>query len=234
MSVASLPSLPRKTAVIQARNLQSRLTPFLVFAFLAGACQSSSKGDATSKNVTKAADGIQLGIGQLDATLAALNGLVNEPGADLGPQFKAFSKSLDTLDSTAKKVRDAAASMDAKGKAYFAEWDTQIAAIQNEDIRERSAERRKAVEANFTEIQGEYGKSRDAFRPLMNDLLDIRTALDADLTMNGLGAVKKTVKRVSKEAEDVKETLQELAESFREMGVSMSKAGPAQPAPEKK
>lgn len=213
----------------------TRFAPLVALALLAGACQSTTAGkaDATGKNVTKAADEIQLGIGQLDATLAALTSLVNEPGADLGPQFKAFSKSLDQLDSTAKKVRETAASMDGKGKAYFAEWDAQIAAIQNEDIRERSTDRRKVVEAAFSKIQGEYGEARDTFKPLMNDLLDIRTALSADLTMDGIAAVKKSVKKVNGEAEDVKENLQELADGFRKLGVSLSKSGPPQPAPEK-
>jgi hypothetical protein len=221
--------------VIQARNLRS--APFLALALLASACQSSSsgKGEATGKNVTKAADEIQLGITQLDATVAALTSLVTQPGPDLGPQFKTFSKSLDQLESTAKKVRDAAASMDAKGKAYFTEWDAQIAAIQNEDIRERSADRRKAVEAGFKDIQGDYGEARDDFQPLMNDLKDIRMALEADLTMSGIEVVKKSVKKVNGQAEDVKETLQDLADRFRKLGVSLSKAGPAlEKAAEKK
>jgi uncharacterized phage infection (PIP) family protein YhgE len=229
------PSLdPGRTIVIRAHHRLPRPLPTIALALLASACQSSSggKGEATGKNVTKAADEIQLGIGHLDATLAALNGLVNEPAPDLGTQFKAFSKHLDQLDATAKKVRETAASMDAKGKAYFADWDTQIAIIQNEDIRERSADRRKAVEAAFSKIQGEYGEARDTFRPLMNDLLDIRTALAADLTMDGVSAIKKSVKKVSGEAEDVKENLQELADGFRKLGVSLSKSGPPKPAPE--
>src|SRR5262245_11464714 len=165
--------------------------------------------------------------------MTALHGLVNEPATDLEPQFKAFSKGVDQLDATAKKVRDAAAGMDEKGKAYFADWDAQIAGIQNEDIRAGSAERKEAVEANFKDIQAEYGKSRDSFKPLMTNLMDIRTALKADLTMNGLAAIKKSVKTVNGQAEDVKESLVKLEKSFREMGVKMSNAGP-QPTPEKK
>ena len=220
-------------SVISVRR--TSIAPFLAVALLAGACASTAgdKGAATGKNITRAADEIRVGMGQLDATLAALTKLVNEPGADLAPQFKEFSKNLDQLEATAKNVREATSAMEANGKAYFAEWDAQIAAIQNEDIRERSAERRQAVEASLSEIKEDYQSARDTFQPLMNDLKDIRTALEADLTMNGLDAVKKTVKKTNSSAEDLKESLQELAEGFRKVGVSLSKAGPL-PQPEKK
>ena len=220
--------------MIQARTTPTRLAPFLALALFAGACKSTTadKGAATAKNIRYAADEIRTGLGQLDSALAALNNLVNEPAADLEPQYKAFSKHLKELESTAANVREAAAAMEAKGKAYFADWDAQLAAIQNEDIRERSAERRAAVEADLKEIQEQYTESRDTFRPLMNDLVDIRTALGADLTMNGLSAVKKSVKNVNDEAKELKKNLQGLADSFRELGVSLSQSGP--PQPEKK
>ena len=188
---------------------------------------------STGENINKAADVIQLGVTQLDATVTALNDLVHKPAHDLGPQFKTFSKNLDQLDSTAKAVRSAAGSMDEKGKAYFADWDKQIAAIQNEDIKNRSSERRQAVEASLSKLQGDYGAARDTFRPLMTDLLDIRTALGSDLTLGGIDAIKNTVEKVGKEAGPVKETLTKVAEEFRKLGVGMSKLGPPPAEPKK-
>lgn len=211
----------------------TRLAIVVAGALFCVACETtaSDQGTATAKNITKAADSIQAGIGHLDATLASLNALVNQPAADLGPQFKTFSKNLDSLDSTATDVREATAGMEQKGAAYFAEWDKQIAAITNEDIRERSMERRKEVEANLADLRKDYTEARDTFQPLMSDLKDIHTALSADLTMQGVDAVKKSVKKVNDEAPDVKENLEEVSASFRELGVRMSKSGPppAQP-----
>jgi len=217
------------------RSHSFTLASFLTLALVSSACQSATegKGAATGKNITRAADAIQTGIGQLDATMTALTTLVNQPAAELGPQFDVFASNLDALDSTAKQVSEATAGMQEKGKAYFADWDAQIAAIQDEDIRERSAERRKTVEKELEEIRAEYEKARDTFHPLMGALQDIRKALEADLTMDGLDAVKKSVKKTNNNAADVKESLQELADSFRKVGVRMSMSGPAK-APEKK
>ena len=216
------------------RHTALKLAPLIALALFPAACKSSAsdKGAATGKNITRAADEIQVGIGQLDATVSALTAMVNNPATDLAPQYKAFATSLSQLEATAKKVRDAAAEMETNGQAYFADWDAQIAAIQNEDIRERTAERRKVVEANLKELKENYTSARDGFQPLMSDLQDIRTVLGADLTMEGLDSVKKTVNKTTGRADDVKESLQELSDGFRKLGVRLSQSGPPPPAAE--
>lgn len=205
----------------------------LALAPALNACQSTDKGAAAGKTVSHAATQVDLGITQLDATLAALEELVKKPAPDLTTQFKTFTKSLGQLESTAKEVSALADTMQDRGKAYFTEWDTQIAAVQNESIRERSAERRQTVSASFDKLHEEYGEVKGEFKPLLDDLRDIRTVLGADLTMDGLKTVKGTVADVADNAKDVKESLQELSKGFRELGVRLERAGPA-PAPEAK
>jgi ABC-type transporter Mla subunit MlaD len=196
---------------------------------LGTACKSAphDRGAAAGKNVTKAAQQIEVGITQLDATVASLKALVENPAAELKTQYKTFSKNLSNLESTAATVRDVSASMQAKGKAYFTEWDKQIAAIQNEDIRERSAERLEKVGKEFEEIGASYAEAKEKFRPLLADLQDIRTALEAELTTGSLDALKDNAEEIADKADSVKETLQELASSFRDLGVKLSSAGPA-------
>jgi dsRNA-specific ribonuclease len=55
------------------RSHSLTLVPLLALALLSGSCQSTTegKGTATGKNITRAADAIQTGIGQLDATMTA-------------------------------------------------------------------------------------------------------------------------------------------------------------------
>ena len=199
------------------------------------ACQSADKGAATGESITRAADEIERGMQQLDATVAALHAITDKPSADLTTQRKAYEKSLASLESTAEGVADLASDMREKGKAYFAQWEKQLAEIQNEDIRGRSEERRKAIEAGFSKLQTNYNEAKDAFHPLLNDLRDIRTALKADLTMESIEDLKPTTKKVDKEAASVGKELKDLVEHFRELGVKLSRRGPEQkPEPEKK
>jgi chromosome segregation ATPase len=211
------------------------LTALVATLALTTACKSSTgdKGAAAGKSIEQAASEVERGITQLDATVAALKNLVEQPAPDLGPQFKAYTKSLAQLESIAKSVASISAKMDSKGKEYFTKWDEQIAAIQNEAIRERSSERRQAVEASFQKIQNEYAEARDEFKPLLADLQDIRTVLETDLTMEGLAAFKGDVKDIAKKSEPVKESLTELAKSFRDLGVKLSRSGPPAEQPAK-
>jgi methyl-accepting chemotaxis protein len=194
------------------------------------ACKSSDSGQDTGSSITKAADQIDLGIKQLEATMLSLHDLTDRPAADLTVQRSAFEKNLSELEGTAKEVSETSAEMQAKGQAYFAQWEQQVASIQNEDIREQSADRRKTIEATFTKVRKEYEESKESFDPVLNDLRDIRTALRADLTLNGIDSLKSTVKKVDKNANKAKDNLRDLSEQFRELGVNLSRNGPP-PAP---
>ena len=208
----------------------------LLATLLTSACSTtgSDKGAATGKSAEQAANQIELGSTQLDATLVALKDLVQKPAPDLAPQFKTFTKSLAQLESTAEDVATLAAKIDTKSQDYFTQWDQQLAAVQNEDIRARSAERKEAISASFKKIQSEYGEVRDEFKPLLSDLRDVRTVLSADLTQDSLKSIDKTVAGISKKSESVRKSLKELTEKFRELGVKLSRSGPPQPAPETK
>jgi len=197
---------------------------------LLSACSSpttADKGAAAGKNATQAATYVEQGIGELDATLAALKELVLHPAADLAPQYKTFAKNLSNLESTAKEVSAIAAKIDENSKVYFAKWDEQIAAIQNEDIRERGVERREAVAAGFSKLQEEYVEVRDEFKPLLDNLRDVRTVLSTDLTMDGLKSIKGTVEDIADDSGDVRESLQSLGETFKKLGVRLEQKGPA-------
>ena len=200
----------------------------LSLAMAGSACKTPTGGGgaATGESITRAAQGIERGRAQLDETVAALKAMVETPAADLGPQFEAFDSSLARLEGTAADVAALATRMEERGSAYFQKWDEQIAAIQNEDIRERSEKRRSAVTKAFERLGEDYQDAREAFQPLMADLRDVRTALASDLTSGGVKSISSIAQRVGKRAGSVGKELDELAASFRELGVGLSSAGP--------
>lgn len=210
-------------------TLRSRALPLLVTlasTALLGACKSAThqSGAATGKTIQQAADEIDLTIGALDATVASLNEILNNPAPALSKQLDSFTSNLKSLESRATEVRDLATAIDANSQAYFAKWDEQIATIVNEDIRERSQDRRADLDESFKDLREQYGEARDEFKPLLADLKDVHAALAADLTPSGIEVVRKTAKKCSKSAEDVKESLSELAQEFRSLGVGLGQA----------
>ena len=83
-------------------SLASNLALTVAVAILAGcASHNYDKGAATAAGLKESADKISAADGQLDATLASLNNLVERPQADLRPQYKQFSDNVDDLASLA-------------------------------------------------------------------------------------------------------------------------------------
>jgi uncharacterized protein YukE len=198
---------------------------------LAG-CTSTGhqKSEATAEGLQSAADRISQSQTTRTATLAALNDLMNNPQPDLRPQFKKFTSLLKTWQDQIRDVESKSASMQAKGAAYFQKWDEELAKIQNEDIRKRSVARKEAVRKQFDKIREAYAEVDQKRRPLLADLADIQTALNADLTRAGLEAVKPVVKKANQDATPMGRAVENLVAEFKALGLAMSAVAP-QPQP---
>ena len=198
---------------------------------LAAGCASKGyeQGAATGQALQATAARINQGNASIDAVTTALNNLVNNPSGDLVPRYKAYTDAVAKLRDLALDVKDKAAAMQSKGQSFFAAWDQQLAQIKNEDIRERSADRKKEVQKEFSDINTSYQKARDKFKPFMSNLEDIQTYLGSDLTVGGVQSIKKTADKVNDQAASVKDAITELSKEFQEMGVAMSNAAPPPP-----
>jgi len=208
--------------------MKSNKLPFVALAaltvFIAGCASSSSYENAgkTSTSLQETAFNIDKGQAQIDTTLLALSDLVNAPNQNIKPQFKKFESAVEKLDSLSKDVSKQALAMQAEGAAYFHQWDTDLAKIQNEHIRSRSTERKNVVAARFDRVRASYVQAKDAFVPFMSRLSDVRTALSADLTGEGLTSVKSVADQAKVDAVPLREALHELSSDFRVLGISLS------------
>jgi DNA repair exonuclease SbcCD ATPase subunit len=203
--------------------ITSNLMFAAVLAILTGcASKGYEKANVTGTALQAAAEKINQGNAQLTRVMAALNNLVERPQPDLRPQFDKFSADLNDLQSLAQDVNDKATDMQAKGQGYFADWNQQLAAIQNEDIRAHSEERKKEVQAKFQTINGSYQDAKTLFTPFMSDLQDIKTYLSSDLTAGGIDSIKKTVAKANKEVPSLQKAIGKLGDDFKALGVSLS------------
>ena len=194
---------------------------------LIAGCKSSNyeKGSATGAGLQAASDRIGQGTAKIDAALGSLNDLVNNPG-DLVTQFKKYSSAVSSLESSAKDVQSKVAAMRAKGNDYFKGWDEQTAKIQNEDIKNRSAARKEEMMKKFTDIKMSYTQASESFKPFMQDLKDIQTALATDLTPGGVTAIKGAADKANKDAVPLKDSINKLATQFKDVGAAMQSAAP--------
>jgi len=208
-------------------NVLRQLMIVVAATLLIAGCKSSNyeKGSAAGAGLQASADRISQGSAKIDATLASLNDLVNNPG-DLVTQFKKYSSSVSGLESSAKDVQSKVAAMRAKGNDYFKSWDQQTAQIQNEDIKNRSAARKEEMMKKFTDIKMSYTQASESFKPFMQDLKDIQTALATDLTPGGVTAIKGAADKANKDAVPLKDSINKLATQFKDVGAAMQSAAP--------
>ena len=199
---------------------------------LAAGCASSGydKGNKTAEGIQKAADRIAALSGQIDKTLASLNGLVEKPQADLRPQYKQFAADLAKVESSAKDIASARRAIGKEGKDFFAKWDEQLAQINNEDIKARSQSRKDEVAGKLMAIKLSYTQAEMDYRPFITDLKDVQKYLSVDLTSGGIAAIKEPAAKVTKDVVPLKTSITKLAEDFKALGLSMSSGTPQQPA----
>jgi hypothetical protein len=158
----------------------------------------------------------------IDQTLADLNDLVSNSVPDLRVPFHKFGKDVDELGVSAVDLAKKANQMKIQGADYFAQWDKELAQIQNEDIRSRSEARKNEVASRFNRISEHYDEANSALVPFMSDLRDVQKALSTDLTVGGISAIKDTAAKANHDATAVQESLGKLSEEFRSLGLSMS------------
>ena len=199
-------------------------------AWFAG-CASTGydKAGGTSTSTEKAAQIIEKSSTQVDQVMAALSDLVNNPGAYLKVQFQKFNLAMNDLESSVKTVHSRVADMQKQSDDYFKNWDAELAKIQNEGIRRSSAERRKAVAAQFDAVQASYNQVKTNFDPFVSDLKDVRTALSTDLTTGGVASIKGVVASAAKSAVPLRKSLDALAKDCNDLGASLSATAPPPP-----
>lgn len=191
--------------------------------FISGCASAGYKqASDTTTSIEQTAIKLQQGYEQIDTALVALSSLMNNPEVDIRSQYKEFNTAVNKLETLSKEVSTSAAAMQVQGADYFQTWDTELAKIQNENIRERSTERKNMLAARFDRVRANYARTQADFAPFMSDLKDIRTALSMDLTTGGLASIENAAARAYENAVPLRQSLSDLEADFTALGISLS------------
>ncbi len=179
------------------------VTLMIMLMIPAGCAKNYKEGSQTAASIENVEQEARIGKEQVNSTIAALDDMFNNQQGDLKEQFKIYSKSIDKLESQSKRVRNRVETMASQKADYLQQWDTQMAAIQSETVRQTAEQRRKSVEEMFTNVQKEMDAAGNAFNPFMSKLNDIRTAMNMDLNRNGLGAMRPIAEQAKADARTI-------------------------------
>jgi hypothetical protein len=153
-------------------------------ALLLSGC-STTKGyeqaDKTGAGIAEFRDEIVKGKVAIDATMKSLSDVAATATTDPRKAFEQYSKNVAELESTANTIRKRAESMKEKGQAYFTQWETELAQVNNPEIRSLAEQRKAKLQETFQSIRKVAGV--DAAKPLFTKTteegLEVQKSMDA-------------------------------------------------------
>jgi hypothetical protein len=142
----------------------------------------------------------------IDATLGALNALVETQGEDLKTPFEAYSSQVAALEEQSKVVGAQAREMEERGNEFFTAWEAEAQASEGGV----SPERRAQLSQAYAKIKEDAIQARDAFQPFLASLKDVQGYLKLDLSRKGVESVKDLAKKAKADGDKVKASIESM------------------------
>jgi hypothetical protein len=147
---------------------------------------------------------------EVDATMTTLDKIVTTAATDPRNAFKNFDKAVPRVDDAAKKAKKRAEDMKARGQAYFAQWEKEVAAVNNPEIRKLAEERKAKLQAVFGNIKTFMEPARDQFNTWLAELKDLQKYLGNDLTIGGIDAAKELIGKAKTGGQGVQQSMDKV------------------------
>jgi hypothetical protein len=184
---------------------------------LLGACASTGRerANAAMMGMKATRTSIDNLIKASDDGVAALNVLattgMNTPTAS----YNKFCADLEIIENEVSAMRSRQASMKANTTAFFKGWEEEMGAVKNAQIKQLAAERRKSLEESYDKVKVALDQLKKDGNPYLDDLKDLKTYFDIDLTPAGITASKPLIATVTELSTVVKKDLQDLGAQIK-------------------
>jgi hypothetical protein len=135
---------------------------------------------------------------------------------------------VDKVEAAGDIAKKDAETMRQRAKAYFDQWDAQLASVQNQEIRNLAQQRKAKLQETFGSIKDAAQGAKDAFPPFLSNLKDLRTALGSDLSAQGIEASKDIFQKTRSAGADLQQNLDKLMDEMNSVAdaITAAKAKP--------
>jgi hypothetical protein len=120
----------------------------------------------------------------------ALGGIENASPDKAAKSVERFDRALEKFEVVSIRARAKADAMEARGAAYFDEWQQKISASTDEAARQQEQARESELRQHFDRILARSRQAREAFRPYLGASRELRAALVKDRTSQGINTAK--------------------------------------------
>jgi len=115
--------------------------------------------------------------------------------------------------------------MQARGDAYFENWQQRMAEVSDPDFRARAEQHRAQLQERFGTIKQRSSQAREAFGSFLADLRKLRSTLEAHPQIVEAETTKQLVQETSRNGLAVEQGLDAMEEELRVMTALVLPAG---------
>ena len=211
---------------MKTKSIITSLLTVAAAAFLAGCGTTSGykKADKTGDGIAEFREVIVNGEKAINETMKSLELVSASATTDPRKAFEQYSKNVASLESAANKARKCSQEVKDQGKAYFAQWEKQLAEVQNPDIRTLAVERKAKLQETFESIRKVAEPLKAQFDPWMSDLKDLQKYLGNDLTIAGVDAAKGLFAKTTAEGREVQKSMDVLVAELNTVAATITPA----------
>ena len=140
---------------------------------------------------------------------------------------RAFSKEVQTLQAESIKVRARNQAMQARGDAYFAHWEENLARVKDPRVRELAQRHHLQLLQSFARIKQTSQQTGDAFRPFLSGLRKLQLTLENDSGCLGTDATRELVRSTRQKGRQVQAGLVAIRQELDAMTGLLTPVKPA-------
>jgi len=213
------------------KTKQIKLTTLTATALALAACLTGcgttagyKQADKTGASIAQFRDEIGKAKLAVDDTVKSLGQVAVTANTNPRDAFKQFSKSLENLEATSAKAKKRAADMKAQGQTYFANWEKELAQLNNPEIKNLAVQQRTKLQATFDSIRTVAEPLKAHFDPWLSDMQDLRKYLSNDLTISGVDAAKPLFAKTQTEGFEVQKSMDALVAELNTVAATLTPA----------
>jgi hypothetical protein len=195
-----------------------------IFLSACGTTAGYKQADKTGAGIAEFRAEIANAKQAIDNTMKGLDQIALSATTDPRKPFEVYSKSLANLESVAAKARKRGEEMKARGQAYFAQWEQQLAQVQNPEIRKLAEQQKAKLQTTFDSIRKYTEPLKAQFDPWLSDLKDLQKYLSNDLTVSGVDAAKPLFAKTRAEGVEVQKSMDALVAELNTVAATLTPA----------
>jgi len=199
---------------------QSKFTLLAGFAIALAGCATTDTATEAPKPRNGIVEYQQIATDAQKSIQAALQ-VIDRVGSHAAPfspkACQAFSGQVERLEAESVQVRARSQAMQARGNAYFENWQENLDRMEDPKVRELARERRADLEASFGKIKLGSQEARQSFQPFLAGLQQLRTALEKDPNAMAADSNKELVRAAAKNGRQVQACLTGIQDELRNM-----------------